>query len=505
MKSFLRLLTNKVFVVAVVVILELGLILWATWNISIDYSLVYGVFLVLALMLVVHIINRNDNPTYQMSWTILLLTIPPVGVVLYLLFGGKQVPKRLRLKMKETYAKEVLVEDANTVDALNTMYPRWDRLVNYLRINAQYPVHSNTKSVYLESGEKKFESMIYDLEQAREFIFMEYFIVKDGIVWQTVYDILARKVKDGVKVRLILDDWGSALFSDLKKMVDKAGIETIFFNELKPQLAIEMNNRDHRKILVIDGKIGYVGGMNLADEYINIGSKFGHWKDTAVRIEGDAVYSLTLMFLQIYRYYTGKYEDPLLYKYDFPKNEMMDGFVLPYGDIPTDKRDIGLDVHLSMIYNAKDYIYIQTPYLIIGYEMIQALCNAARSGVDVRIIVPGVPDKKTVNQMTKANYDILVEHGVRIYEYTPGFVHSKTVVCDDEVCTVGTINMDFRSYYLHFECNILFIGNNIVQDCLKDVQETILVSKEVTMEQIQQNSIVTTWYRSVLRLFSGIM
>ena len=324
-------------------------------------------------------------------------------------------------------------------------------------------------------------------------------------MWQETLEILSQKVKEGVDVRLLYDDWGSALFPELKKQCEEHGIDVLAFNPLVPRLAIQMNNRNHRKMVVVDGRVGIIGGMNLADEYINIRSRFGHWKDTAVLIEGDAVHSLTLMFLQFYSYYSGIEEDPNDFIYNFEDLVPDDGYVMPFADAPTDEFDVGADAHLSMISNARKYVYIQTPYLIVGYEIIQALTLAAQSGVDVRIIVPHIPDKKIVNQVTKSNYDVLIKSGVKIYEYEPGFVHSKTLVADDEVCIVGTTNMDFRSYYLHFECSILFLGGPVVEDAYKDVMDTIDVSLRITQEDLDKVSFPMKVFRSFVKIFSGLM
>lgn len=505
MKSILKFVTHKVFVVAVILLIELCLLLYITWNLSANYAVIYAGLLVLSVFLVIYVFNRNDNPAYQLSWSVLIMAFPPFGFVLYLMFGGKKAPKRLRQSIKDVFPKDSIQEDKTPLDSVVETYPHWERLVRYIRNSGNFPIYDNTASVYLESGEKKLEYMLEALRSAQRFIFMEYFIVKEGAMWQSVLAVLREKAKQGVDVRIIFDDWGTTLFTELEQQCRDAGIECIFFNPLVPRLAIQMNNRDHRKICVVDGRIGFVGGINLADEYINIGSRFGHWKDTAVQIEGEAVYTLTLMFLQFYRYYTGRDEDPLQFRYESSKLENGEGYVMPFSDAPTDSKDIGMDVHLNMIHTAKRYIYIQTPYLVVGYEMIQALIIAARSGVDVRIILPHIPDKKVVNHVTKSNYRVLVENGIRIYEYTPGFVHSKTVVVDDEICSVGTINMDFRSYYMHYECSILFIQNNVVQDCYDDVMRTLAVSQEITLEEVMRVPLLTRWYRSILRMFSSLM
>lgn len=504
MKKLLRFLTNKILFVGLILIAEFILVFYLAYNLSINYAIVHTILAILSFLLLLYVVNRNDNPYYRLAWAIVILTIPPFGAVLYVIFGGKKVPKGLRERLSEVYDRDEFNQDHDIVQQLEECNSDWTRLVKYIEHSSHFPIYRNTRSEYLESGERKFARMKEEMRKAEKFIFLEYFIIKDGVMWQEILEILTEKVKEGVDVRLLYDDWGTALFQGLKRQCDQAGIKTQVFNPLVPKLAIQMNNRDHRKIVVVDGRIGIVGGLNLADEYINIGSKFGHWKDTAVLIEGEAVHSLTMMFLQFFNYYAGQEEDASDFKYTFGDLKA-DNYVMPFADAPTDDYDIGADAHLSMINNAKKYVYIQTPYLIVGYETIEALTLAAESGVDVRIIVPYIPDKKIVNQVTKSNYAELINCGVKIYEYKPGFVHSKTLVADDEACIVGTTNMDFRSYYLHFETSILFLGGQIIKDAYQDVMDTIAVSVEITKEDIDNVALPLRIFRSFIKIFSGLM
>lgn len=506
MKSLRRILTNKVFIGGVVVLLQFLLLMKIVSDLTVNYGWVYYLLSFISAMVMLFVSNSKVNPTYRLAWIVIIMMLPPIGAVMYLLFGDKKVPKKLRENIGEAYPKDTTIFKLNDQEMIMRDMPKWAGLINYIENTSNFPMYQNTSSEYLESGEIKFERMFEDIENAKEFIFLEYFIIKEGQLWDRLYALLRRKIDEGVLVRLIYDDWGCANFTNLKKECEKIGIEVVAFNPLVPLMAVQMNNRNHRKICVIDEKIGYVGGMNIADEYVNVDSKFGHWKDTAVRIEGDAVHSLTLMFLQFFSYYSGVKEpvekfcvDHLVYGDDL-------GYVIPFSDSPTDQLDIGLDVHLGMINTARKYIYIQTPYLIIGYELVEALAMAARSGVDVRIVVPHIPDKVIVNQVTKSNYEALLKAGVRIFEYEPGFVHSKTFVVDDEVCTVGTTNMDFRSYYLHFECSILFLYNNIVEDCKRDVVHTMEHNSiEITLEMAQSTPFVIRLFRTFAGLFSGLM
>ena len=504
MKQLSKLLTNKILILGLVIVAELLLMLYFI-NELLTYNFVYSFMMVLSLLLVVWVVNKDDNPTYTSAWAVIILIFPPMGAVIYLLFGGRKVPKELREKITETYDGFDLPQDFDIADDLEKFDAQVHKQAKYIYNTSHYPIFNTRRTEYLKSGEIKFEVMLEEIRKAEKFVFLEYFIVKEGVMWQTLLDVLTQKVKEGIDVRFIYDDWGTSGFDDLKQQCEAAGIKVVVFNPIRARLAITMNNRSHRKACIVDGRVGIVGGMNIADEYINAIDRFGHWKDTAILFEGEVVHSLTLMFLQFYRYYTNTNEDPEQFRYNFNGSEKDDGFIQVFTDAPTDNHDVGLDSHLNIINNAKDYIYIQTPYLIIGYEMTKALGLAAKSGVDVRIVVPGIPDKVIVNQVTKANYGTLIRSGVKIYEYTPGFVHSKTIVSDDKIAMVGTTNMDFRSYYLHYETTVLVANNHTVMDCLQDNLETFEKSRLITLEMVESVPYIVKLFRGVARLFSGLM
>lgn len=506
MRSIKKMLTNKVFIGGLVVLFQFVVVMKFINDLSVNYGSIYMLLSLLSAVIVVVVSQSQVNPTYRVAWIVIIMLLPPIGTVIYLLFGGRKVPKKLRENIGDAYPTDTTIFKLNDQEKIMRDMPKWAGLINYIENTTNFPMYENTRSTYLESGEVKFEMMLEDIERAENFVFLEYFIIKEGVLWDRLYELLKRKIQEGVIVRLIYDDWGCAEFSNLKRECEAIGIDAIAFNPLVPLMAIQMNNRNHRKICIIDEKIAYVGGMNIADEYINIGSKYGHWKDTAVRVEGDAVHSLTLMFLQFYSYYAKVKEPVEKFCVDHVVEGEDLGYVIPFSDSPTDDCDLGLDVHLGMINTARKYVYIQTPYLIIGYELVEALSMAARSGVDVRIVVPHIPDKVIVNQVTKSNYEALLRAGVRIFEYEPGFVHSKTFVVDDEVCTVGTTNMDFRSYYLHYECSVLFLFNNIVEDCKRDVLDTIEnKSIEITLQMALETPFLVRLFRTVAGMFSGLM
>lgn len=507
MKKILKLLTNKIFIIGVLVIIQLLVLFYLIQLLGSYSQWIVTVLNIFSILVLIHVVNSNENPSYKQAWSILVLMIPMFGSVVYLIFGGKKIPKKLRgSAMGQAIDGQVLQQqDEAIMDQLKALNPYVHKQNHYLTTKAFCPVYKNTKTQYYGTGEETFEAMIAAISKATSFIFLEYFIIKEGYMWDTIKDILVEKVKQGVKVRLMYDDVGSVLLpSNFAANLRKQGIEVIVFNPLVPMLAIFMNNRDHRKILVVDGLIGFVGGVNIADEYINKEVRFGHWKDCSVAIEGDGVWSLTCIFLQVYRYYSKTKEDVMQYKVAQPAIES-DGFVQPFLDSPTDSQDVSETIYLNMINQAKQYVYIITPYLVIGYEMILALCNAAKSGIDVRIILPYIPDKRTVNEATKSNYKILCENHIRIYEYKPGFIHSKVMVSDDETAIIGTTNMDYRSYYMHFECGIYFVNSKAVNQSKQDFMETLKVCKEITLEEINKTPFIVVLARAVINLFQGLM
>ncbi len=505
MKSILKVLTNKVLIVATLVIAQFAFVMLFARELIFRYNSVYIFMMLLSVIIVIVVVNKDENPSYSLAWSVVILTMPPFGAVIYLLIGGRRTPKLLREKISHTFGKDNLIQDETVLNEIRDLNHQVYKQINYVLRGSDYPVFRNRYAKYLKTGEEKFELMLKEIEKAENYVFLEYFIIKDGYMWQTLKKLLERKIKEGIDVRLIYDDWGCSGFTYLQKQCDAIGLEAIAFNPLVPRLAITMNNRSHRKACIVDGRVGIVGGLNIADEYINKIERFGHWKDTAVIFEGEAVHSLTSMFLQFYQFYTKKQEDIESYRYHFEDDGKSEGYIQVFSDAPTDDVDLGLATHLSIINNANRYVYIQTPYLIVGYEMIQALKHAATAGVDVRIILPHIPDKKMVNQVTKSNYESLIKGGVKVYEYTPGFVHSKTLVADDIVATVGTTNMDFRSYYMHFESTVAFTNNDVVKACLEDVQETFEISQLMTLDDVYKTPYIMRLMRGFVNIFSGLL
>ena len=349
--------------------------------------------------------------------------------------------------------------------------------------------------------------MLKELKNAKKFIFLEYFIIKNGTMWSEILKILEEKAKEGLDVRLIYDDMGciALLPTSYPKQMEEKGIKCIAFNKLNPFLGVIMNNRDHRKMMIIDGKTVFSGGMNLADEYINLEHSYGKWKDNGIKITGEAVWNFTIMFLNMWNSYRKDDEDYKKYKYDFSKENLeQNGYTIPYGETPLDNEIVGENVYLNIINQAQKYVYIMTPYLIIDTDMINSLILAAKRGVDVRIVVPGIPDKKIVYSLTTSYFETLIKNGVKIYKYTPGFVHSKVFVSDDNIATVGTINLDYRSLYLHFECGVFMQDVEEIKDVKKDLVDTIEESHFVSKKEAMPKLLKSVW-QAVLRLFAPLM
>ena len=358
-------------------------------------------------------------------------------------------------------------------------------------------------------GEDWFAKYLEELKKAEHYIFMEYFIIAEGYMWDSILEVLKEKAAAGVEVRLIYDDLGcvNTLPAQYYRTLQACGIRCAAFNQFRPVLNVVMNNRDHRKITVIDGHTAFTGGINLADEYINRKRRFGHWKDSGIWLYGEAVWTFTVMFLQMWSVITGtacefgRYRPHIYHIGEFEA----DGLVQPYGDSPMDSETVGESVYLNIINYAKRYLYIFTPYLIPDNETLTALCQAAKRGVDVRIVTPSIPDKKTVFLLTQSYYEPLMEAGVRIYEYLPGFIHSKSFVCDDEMATCGTFNVDYRSLYLHFECGVFLYKNSSVLQIRQDALNTFEVSEEMQLEKVRSRNLAVRMIQSVLRLFAPML
>ena len=513
LRKLLKLLFNRIFYVAFAMLIQLGWIFIMVLKIA-AFSRYVDIFIeIVGVVLVLWIVNKEINPSYKLAWTMLILSLPILGVTLYFLFGKSRIASIMDQQFTKRIeeSSELMQDDPETVSSLLERDPSAAMQSHYISSASHFPVHQNTSAEYFQVGDDMFPVLVKELKQAQKYIFIEYFIINDGVMWKTILDILEQKAAEGVDVRLIYDGFGclTTLPHKYYEELRKKGIACQVFNPFRPILNIIQNNRDHRKLCIIDGWVGFTGGINLSDEYINQKERFGHWKDTAIMLKGEAVWNMTVMFLHMWAV-IGRTEEKIDYEVYLPHKNHQEqfvgnGFVQPFCDTPLDEEIVGENVYLNIINKARRYVYICTPYLIIDNEMMTALCLAAKNGVDVRIMTPGIPDKKLVFLLTQSYYRQLLENGVKIYEYQPGFLHAKTFVSDDEVAVVGTINLDYRSLYLHFEDGVWIYGNEVIWSMKEDFVQTLEYCHTVTLDSCKNRKIPVRIMQNVLRAFAPML
>ena len=453
------------------------------------------------------IISSNDNPDYKIPWILIVLTIPVVGLMLYLIFGSRKLKKKFikRLNhLKDMSYKKDSSADIEKLEKENKTAAAQARMLTNI---ADTHLFSNTKQTYFSSGEEYHKALLEDLKKAQKFIYLEYFIIEDGNFWNSILEILKEKASNGLDVKLVFDDIGcmTTLPGNYAKQLKKFGIKATPFSRLKGQADNEFNNRNHRKITVVDGIIGYTGGINIADEYINEVQRFGHWKDVGIRLGGEAVYELTKLFLIDFGInFKKEFKIP---ENLYPESNITEsGYVIPFGDGPKPlyERRVGKSIIQNMLDTATKYVYITTPYLIIDNELCTSIENAALRGVDVKIVVPHIPDKKIVFNMTKSFYKRLMDCGVKIYEYEPGFIHAKTYIADDKFAIIGTINLDYRSLVHHFENGVWLYNCESIKDLKTDINDTLKKSIEITPNMLKTN-LLNRFFRALVRLFAPML
>ena len=462
-----------------------------------------------SFIVVLFLVKKNETAAYKVAWIILILMIPVSGALLYILFGINHPAKRVAAHVKEHGLIAKLLDSAALRDYGDLgVSGRMSGIMKYIKGASSYHHYENTEATYYPLGELMFEEMLEELSKAQKFIFLEYFIISKSKMWDRILEILLQKAEEGVDVRLIFDDIGSlALFnSAYVDELRKKGIKVMRFNPIVPFISPFMNNRNHRKIMVVDGHTGFNGGINISDEYINLVPQWGIWKDTGVKLKGAAVWSFTLMFIETWNAFS-KSADERINDYETYKAEDVvyptDGLIIPYGDSPLEKERLGENIYIDILNQARDYVYIFTPYLIISEKMIYAMQMAASRGIDVRVVTPGTPDKKIVQRLTRSYYGYLLEAGVKVYEYTPGFLHAKSFVSDDEIAVVGSINLDYRSLYLHFECATLLYNSSAVMDIKMDALKTIEESNEILPKKHKR--FYNEFFDAILHLFAPLM
>ena len=507
MRRIKKILASKLFItgiliIAQIVVMFVGIYLLSQWLLP-----VYIILTIMDILVVLYVVNANISPAYKINWLIISAIFPLASGVLYLMFGSRRVPPKFRrehlasvLKFKPLLKNDEVLSEVSKGD--ESIYKQ----IKYINDYSYFPLYKYNKSTYYPTGESMFEALLEDMKEAKHYIYIEMFILQQGKLLNAILEVLEEKVKEGVDVRLIYDDIGSAMYlsRDFNRLLKEKGIKYQMFNPMRPILLVTMNNRDHRKLVVIDGNVGYTGGLNFGDEYINEVSLYGLWKDAGIRIEGTAVKNMTVMFLQFWQAST---EQIITLPEGEPVVEFTEekGYVQPFSDSPTDSEDVSKTAHLNMIWSAKHHLYIMTPYFVVDNETLSALKQASKNGIDVRIILPHVPDKVYMLESARSYYKELISAGVKVYEYTPGFIHSKVMMADDRIAIVGTINMDYRSYYLNFECATLLYKTKALKDIRKDFDRTFEESQLIDMADCLKIPLYKVIIRAVLKLFAPIM
>lgn len=495
------------YILAILItVLEIAMVIGLMFILAIYIPYFYIAIYITVIGVVISIIASNDNPDYKVPWLLCVICLPIVGFMLYFLFYKRKLNNKFskRLKKVSDSLEKDDNENFNNLEKVDKLIQSEAKeLVNI----ANTHLYQNTKIEYYKIGEEMHESILRELDKAEKFIFLEYFIIEEGIFWNSMLDILIEKAKKGVEIKLVYDDIGcmTTLPGNYYSILKQFNINAVPFARLKGQADNEFNNRSHRKILVIDGKVGFTGGINIADEYINQIERFGHWKDTGIKLEGEAVDELTKLFL-IDFYINSKEENMEFNKYYIKHKIDNNSYVIPFGDGPKPiyDKNVGKTVIMNILNHAKDYVYITTPYLIIDSELMSAIENTALRGIDVRIIVPHIPDKKLVFEMTKSNYRVLIKAGVKIYEYEPGFIHAKSYLADDNLGMIGTINLDYRSLTHHFENGVWIYNDESLKDMKKDFIETMNQSIYMNDKEFKDN-LLSKLIRSIVRIFSPLL
>lgn len=490
-KGMHRIIFSRTGLILLLLALNLALLLALFLRFADFLPHVYGGTAVFTVVMVICIINTRMDPTGKITWLIVIMLLPVFGALLYLFTRMELGHKAMRRRLQQIY-KATPKQQTNAADALLQTDPGAAAMTRYVTSVTGIPLCAAEEAVYFPLGEAMLAQMLQELEQAQKSIYLEYFIVEEGKMWGQILEILARKAAEGVDVRVMYDGTCEFLLLPKRypKLLRKLGIQCRVFAPVTPFVSTHYNYRDHRKILTIDGKTAFTGGVNLADEYINARPAFGHWKDTAIMLRGEAAGQFETMFLQMWNL-----EERRIV---FPEPEVpavgTSGFVLPYFEDPLDGEHIGRQVYVDILNRARRYVHIMTPYLILDSELESALCYAAKRGVEVTLLLPGIPDKKIPYALAKSHYSVLTEAGVRIYEYTPGFVHAKVFICDDREAVVGTINLDYRSLYHHFECAAYLYGAPCITEIERDFADCIARSCGVTKETIRKEK----WYYKLL-------
>lgn len=499
----------RVALVGILVLIQFAVLFLLTYWLSESTIYIYMIIEMFSIFITIGLVNDNRSPSYKISWICIVLILPLTGHIMYALWGKadskKKIEKQVLAKLNHGY--QYLHFDPDLAIEYAEKYPTKSRISRYMETQ-HFPLFKNNQVQYYPMGEDTFEAIFEDINNAQKFILINFFIVGEGVLWDNMHKLLLRKVREGIRVKFMYDDFGATLRTpkNFRKNLEAEGFEIAVFNPIhKYTDKLYMNYRSHQKIIVIDGNIGYTGGMNLADEYVNLVKRFGTWKDNAVRVEGDAVWGLTVTFLQMWEICNSNARINFDTYRPTKEFEPSDVYCHVISDGPANNPNNPIEtIYMQIINYAKKYLYITTPYLIIEDDMKQALITAVKSGIDVRIITPYIPDKKNVKMLTNYNYGQLLEAGIKIYEYKPGFIHAKTIINED--CgIVGTINMDYRSFYLHYECGLWMCNREVIDVIKDDLLNTMDISLEITYQDWKNRPWFLKTYQRILNLFSTLM
>lgn len=514
-KRLIKLVYGRTFIMSALIILQILFVVALVDTLNRYGPYMYMFSMAVTVISVLHIFNSDSDPSVKLSWLLFVAVGSPFGALFYVYVRSDVGHRRLKKQISRIlkYTSQAQPDMSLAMKAIEDCRPERSAFAHYMNDTCGYHPYPVTNLKYYPLGDDFLPDFLEDLSSARHFIFLEYFIVSEGQMWGKILYILSQKVKEGVEVRLMYD--GTNEFTNLPHnypaMLEKLGIACRIFDPVRPFVSTEYNYRDHRKIAVIDGKTAYTGGLNLADEYINATHPYGHWKDVAIRSYGDGVATFTRLFLESWNYQANKpmpeenryIEASALYGLLKTEGDRIveDGFVIPYADNPLDGERMGEQVYLDILQTASDYVYIMTPYLILDETMVNALTYATKRGIDVRIILPHIPDKRYAFALAKTHYRELLEAGVKIYEYTPGFVHAKVFVSDDRRATVGSINLDYRSLYHHFEVGLYVDGNRVIGDILEDFQKTLDKCQQISLEDTRAGGFRNRFDRALGAVF----
>ena len=498
---------SRILISALLVILQLAFLLFIIFESSLYSVWGFTLSIILGAITSVFIINKRGNADHKISWIIFILIFPIFGISVYILWGGGRILPHLRKKMEicESHYKRYLKSDQDAIHSIRYFDMPHSRQAEYLINDANTPLYNHTPAEFLPTGERFFEKLLEELQKAKEYIYIEFFILAEGYMWDEIYTILKQKVAEGVEVKILFDDFGSIKRQrkGFLQEVRKHGIEIFIFNPIYPLFNTYLNNRDHRKIVIIDGTVAFTGGINIGDEYINKQERFGHWLDSGIVIKGNAVTTFLYMFCTMWEFVTG--EQIEMQKRIKETHYIDKGFAIPYDDGPLNLNNPAEGIYYQILNSAQRYVYITTPYLVIDDMMTATLCMAAKSGVEVCIITPHIPDKWYVHNVTQYNYLELLQAGVKIFEYTPGFLHSKIFLSDDLISTVGSVNMDYRSFVFHFECGVWLSNRKLALNIKQHFREILAQSKQITLEDWLKRPIKQRIKQAILHIFGPLM